>query len=202
MFLRILQGDIIKIEPQSNNYYDLYCKKINDIFIEDFIHIEQVFDFISDNIGKKYKIVSIDKENKILTIKGDEEIEDFLNEEKESEYKLLWSQAKDDVGPKDIFKLWRGNSKDKAIVAKYCIKDCRLVGLLINKLEVVTKNIEMSNVCSVPLSFLFTRGQIIKLFSFCMKIYREEGYVFPVKKPLLEKLLLMKVLLYLIQSQM
>ena len=46
----------------------------------------------------------------------------------------------------------------------------------------------MSNVCSVPLSFLFTRGQIIKLFSFCMKVYREEGYVFPVQKASLEKL--------------
>ena len=183
-----IQGDIIKIEEQNDYYYDLHCKKINDIFVEDFIHIEQVFDFISDNIGKKYKIVSIDKENKILTIKGDEEIEEFLEEEHESEYKLMWSQAKDDVGPKDIFRLWQGSPEDKAIVAKYCVKDCRLVGLLINKLEVVTKNIEMSNVCSVPLSYLFTRGQIIKLFSFCMKVYREEGYVFPVQKASLEKL--------------
>ena len=49
-----------------------------------------------------------------------------------------------------------------------------------NKLEVVTKNIEMANVCYVPLSYLFTRGQGIKLFSFCLKVYREEGYVFPV----------------------
>jgi DNA polymerase elongation subunit (family B) len=183
-----IQGDIIKIEEQNDYYYDLYCKKINDIFVDDFIHIEQVFDFISDNIGKKYKIVSIDKENNILTIKGDEEIEEFLNEEQESDYKLMWSQAKDDVGPKDIFRLWKGTPEEKAIVAKYCIKDCRLVGLLINKLEVVTKNIEMSNVCSVPMSFLFTRGQLIKLFSFCLKVFREEGYVFPVQKASLEKL--------------
>lgn len=183
-----IQGDIIKIEKKNNNYYDLYCKKINDIFVEDFIHIEQVYDFISDNIGNKYKITNIDKDNKILRIKGDKDIEDFLNEEKEADYKLLWSQAKDDVGPKDIFKLWQGNPEQKAIVAKYCVKDCRLVGLLINKLEIVTKNIEMSNVCCVPLSFLFTRGQLIKLFSLCLKVYREEGYVFPVLKPRLEKL--------------
>jgi len=182
-----IQGDIIKIEEQNDYYYDLHCKKINDIFVEDFIHIEQVFDFISDNIGKKYKIVSIDKENNILTIKGNEELDEFLNEEQESEYKLIWSQAKDDVGPKDIFRLWQGTPKDRGIVAKYCVKDCRLVGLLINKLEVVTKNVEMSNVCSVPLSFLFTRGQLIKLFSFCMKVYREEGYVFPVQTASLEK---------------
>ena len=53
--------------------------------------------------------------------------------------------------------------------------------LLINKLEIVTKNIEMSNVCYVPLQFLFTRGQSIKLFSLCLKYYKEAGYVFPVQ---------------------
>jgi hypothetical protein len=58
-----------------------------------------------------------------------------------------------------------------------------LVGFLINKLEVVTKNIEMSNVCYVPLGYhFFTRGQLLKLFSFCMKVFREKGYVFPVLK--------------------
>ena len=73
---------------------------------------------------------------------------------------------------------------ERAIVAKYCVKDCRLVNLLVNKLETVTKNIEMANVCYVPLSYLFVRGQGIKLFSLCLKDFREAGYIFPViKKP-------------------
>ena len=43
----------------------------------------------------------------------------------------------------------------------------------------------MANVCCIPMYFLFTRGQGIKLFSLCSKYYREFGYVFPVlKKPL------------------
>ena len=76
-----------------------------------------------------------------------------------------------------------GNA-ERAIVAKYCVKDCRLVNLLVNKLETVTKNIEMANVCYVPLSYLFVRGQGIKLFSLCLKDFREAGYIFPViKKP-------------------
>jgi DNA polymerase elongation subunit (family B) len=176
-----IQGKIYKIVPTDEKYiYNLFCEKINDIFVEDFIHVEQVYEFISDNIGKKYKIINIDKEKNILTIQGNIDIEEFLEEEHDTDFKLMWSQAKDDVGPKDIFRLWKGTPEEKAIVAKYCIKDCRLVGLLMNKLEVVTKNIEMANVCYVPLSFLFTRGQIIKLFSFCMKVFRDEGYVFPV----------------------
>ena len=38
----------------------------------------------------------------------------------------------------------------------------------------------MANVCYVPLSYLFVRGQGIKLFSLCLKCYREHGYLFPV----------------------
>ena len=179
-----IRDKITKIEPIDKNKFNLYCKGIDDIFINDFIHIELVLDFISDEIGHKYEIVKIDKANKVLTItsKNSSELRDFLQNPREGT--LWWSQAKDDVGPKDIFRLFRGSPEDRAIVAKYCVKDCRLVNLLVNKLEVVTKNIEMSNVCYVPLSFLFTRGQGIKLFSFCMKVYREEGYIFPVvKKP-------------------
>ena len=106
-----------------------------------------------------------------------EELENF-----NKKWKLCWSQAKDDVGPKDIFRLYKGSPEDRAIVAKYCIKDCKLVSLLINKLEVVTKNIEMANVCYVPLSYLFIRGQGVKLFSLCLKEFRKQKYIFPVIK--------------------
>jgi len=41
----------------------------------------------------------------------------------------------------------------------------------------------MANVCFIPLSYLFTRGQGIKLFSLCLKEYRKHKYVFPVIKP-------------------
>jgi DNA polymerase elongation subunit (family B) len=183
-----IRDEIIKIEPINDNYYNLYCKDIKDIFINDFIHIEQKFDFISDNIGKKYEIIKII--DNILTIKGSNSLKDFVNEEhtQKERYTLWWSQAKDDVGPKDIFRLYQGSSQDRSIVAKYCIKDCRLVNLLINKLQIISKNIAMSNVCFVPLSFLFTRGQLIKLISLVMKFYREEGFIFPVITKPIEKM--------------
>lgn len=174
MFIR---DNILKIDVKGD-YCDLHCKGINDIYENDFIHIELVLAYVTDFIGKKYEIIKMDKENKILTIKMDDDLREQIKNPKPG--KLFWSQAKDDVGPKDIFRLYRGSSKDRAIVAKYCVKDCRLVNLLINKLQVVTKNIEMANVCYVPLSYLFTRGQGIKLFSFCLKVYRDEGYVYPV----------------------
>jgi len=176
----------------------LHCNGINDINIGDYIHIEQSFDYISETIGKKYNIVNIDKNKKLLTVLKTPDINDFIESDSYIEwsdqdtlsrkYKLWWSQAKDDIEVKQIFKLYKGSPDDRAIVAKYCIKDCTLVNLLMEKLNIVTNNIEMSNVCYVPMSFLFTRGQTIKLFSLCLKSFREEGYLFPVLKKPDEKL--------------
>jgi DNA polymerase elongation subunit (family B) len=165
------------------NKYKLTCDKLNDLFDDDFIHIELMKSFVSDYVGKKYQIYQLDKINNCIYIETNL---DILKEiEILGKGKLYWSQAKDDVGPKDIFRLQKGSSYDRSIVAKYCVKDCRLVNLLMNKLEIVTKSIEMSNVSYVPLYFLFTRGQGIKLFSLCMKFYRDEGFAFPViRKPI------------------
>ena len=163
-----------KKSDKKNFKYLLHCDDINDIMEDDYIHIEHMKSFVSDYVGNKYVIIKIDKENKTLLIDSDNEIN--LVEEG----CLYWTQAKDDVTPQDIFRLQKGSPSDRSIVAKYCVKDCRLVNLLVNKLEVITKNMEMANVCYVPLSYLFVRGQGVKLFSLCLKVYREEKYFFPV----------------------
>ena len=178
-----IRGGIDSIEILKGNKYMLKCASINDINVDDYIHIELLKSFVSDNVGRKYRVNKIDENNKILYIETDFDIHNELKILGDG--KLFWSQAKDDVGPKDIFRLQKGSPADRAIVAKYCVKDCRLCNLLINKLDVVTRSIEMANVCCIPMYFLFTRGQGIKLFSLCSKFYREFGYVFPVlKKPI------------------
>jgi len=174
-----IRGEIKKYN-KINDEYELECASIKDIHINDYIHIEIIKGFISDEIGNKYLVTNIDKENKKIYIKSDKELDDNLNITDGTS--LFWSQAKDDIGPKEIFSYQMMGSKERAIVAKYCIKDCSLVNLLINKLEVITKNIEMANVCYVPLNYLFIRGQGIKLFSLVLKEFRENGYVFPVIK--------------------
>ena len=45
------------------------------------------------------------------------------------------------------------------------------------KLEVIANNIGMGNVCLVPFSYLFMRGQGIKIFSLVAQICREEGFL-------------------------
>lgn len=174
-----IRGKIEKFDKKYNKKkdhfeYTLYCANVDDIYDNDYIHVEHVKSFVSDYVGHKYLIDSVDKENKTLTFTSDADIEEV------DEGCLFWSQAKDDVTAQDIFNLQKGSSADRSIVAKYCVKDCRLVNVLVNKLEVVTKNIEMANVCYVPFSYLFVRGQGVKLFSLCLKVYREHGYLFPV----------------------
>ena len=51
---------------------------------------------------------------------------------------------------------------------------------LMNKIDVLTGYIEMSKICSVPISFLVLRGQSIKLTSFIAKKCREKRTLTPV----------------------
>ena len=176
-----IRGEIKQFKLLDDNIIEFECEAVDDIEINDYIHIEVIKGFVSDDIGEKYLVNKINRETKKLYIKGDSILEAELEISKHGG-KIFWSQAKDDVGPKEIFAYQMKGPAERAIVAKYCLKDCSLVNLLINKLEVVTKNLEMANVCYVPLSYLFVRGQGIKLFSLCLKEFREQEYVFPVIK--------------------
>jgi len=178
-----IRGEIDSYKKiNEENHFELKCKSVDDIQIKDYIHIEIIKGFISDDVGEKYLVSDIDRENKILYLLGDSTLDAELEIASKHGGKIFWSQAKDDVGPKDIFRMQKEGPAERAIVAKYCVKDCSLVNLLINKLEVVTKSIEMANVCYVPMGYLFIRGQGIKLFSLCLKEFREQGYIFPVIK--------------------
>ena len=62
------------------------------------------------------------------------------------------------------------------------------VNKLVTKLSIVSNNIGMANVCSVPLSYIFLRGQGIKIFSLVSKECRDEDFLLPVlKKPKTEE---------------
>ena len=98
----------------------------------------------------------------------------------EMEDATKWVIVKDDVSPQDIFRLHRGSAEDRAVVGKYCLQDCDLVIDLYRKLETFNNSMSMANVCSVPVSYIFTRGQGIKIESLIFKQCRERGIVIPV----------------------
>ena len=85
--------------------------------------------------------------------------------------------TKDDVTPQQIFQYQRIDSEKRGIIAKYCIKDCELLFDLMNKLDILSANIGMANVCSVPLNFIILRGQGIKIQSLVSKECKNENYI-------------------------
>lgn len=91
-----------------------------------------------------------------------------------------WAQVKDDVSPKELFALQKGSAADRAKIARYCLQDCDLVMELFMKLDVLNNAIAMANVCSVPVSFIFMRGQGVKIESLVFKECRNEDQLIEV----------------------
>jgi DNA polymerase elongation subunit (family B) len=104
--------------------------------------------------------------------------------------------TKDPLSVKGIFKCYKigikktdGVYSKKAkkamgIVGKYCVQDSALVIRLFNKLQTWIGLCEMANVCNVPIFYLYTQGQQIKVYSqiykFCMHnnfVVEKDGYV-------------------------
>jgi DNA polymerase elongation subunit (family B) len=138
---------------------------------ESYIHFEEInhsSDYYKD--GQKFKVVKVCKEEGWFEILGNEN---------PIAKKVKWGLAKDDVTPKDIFRMTNEGPASRAIIAKYCIQDCNLVHYLFNKVDVVTDLVEMAKLCSVPMSFLIFRGQGIKLTSYVSKKCREKGVLMP-----------------------
>jgi DNA polymerase elongation subunit (family B) len=95
---------------------------------------------------------------------------------------IFLGDNKNDLKPQEIFNKFKGDSKDRCEIAKYCIQDCCLVNRLIHKLKIIENNIGMGNVCLVPLNFLFRRGQGIKIFSLIAKQCMEKNTLIPTIK--------------------
>jgi DNA polymerase elongation subunit (family B) len=138
---------------------------------ESYIHFEEInhsSDYYKD--GQKFKVTKVCK---------DEGWFEILGTEKPYAKKVKWGLAKDDVTPKDIFRMTNEGPASRSIIAKYCIQDCNLVHYLFNKVDVITDLVEMAKLCSVPMSFLIFRGQGIKLTSYVAKKCREKGVLMP-----------------------
>ena len=57
-----------------------------------------------------------------------------------------------------------------------------MCNLLAAKLEILANNSGMANVCIVPLSFIFMRGQGVKIFSLVAKRCRDDGLLIPTRQ--------------------
>jgi DNA polymerase delta subunit 1 len=76
-------------------------------------------------------------------------------------------QKKHDISFKEIFKAYRTSDSNLLVkIGDYCLQDTILVQRLVTKLDVVTQLFEMSNLTSVPVSYLLSKGKNFQLFNF------------------------------------
>jgi len=168
-------GDYIKSFEYSleKNTTTIYTANMTGLLVGSFIHIEEIGHSVDYyNGGEKFVVLEISKEEGRFRI-GAKITPDQSK-------KLRWCLAKDDVTPKDIFRMTNGTADDRAVIAKYCIQDCNLVHYLMNKADILTGFVEMAKICSVPINFLVLRGQGIKLTSYVAKKCREKRTLMPV----------------------
>ena len=105
-------------------------------------------------------------------------------------------ETKDPLTPKGIFKCYReGMKRNKSgeytkrarkamsVVGKYCVQDTVLCNKLVEVLQTWVGLCEMASTCNVPIFYLYTQGQQIKVYSqvykYCMKhniIVEKDGY--------------------------
>ena len=94
--------------------------------------------------------------------------------------------SKKNVGYKKVYDIQVEQNHSyiaNGIIVHNCLMDCALCNKLIAKLQIIANNASMAIVCHVPLSYLFLRGQGVKIFSLVAKQCREENHLLP----LLEK---------------
>jgi DNA polymerase elongation subunit (family B) len=166
-------GDYIKNFEHDSFKTEIKTTNLTGLLEGSYIHLEEIghsVDYYDD--GAKFKVISINKDDCKFKIEG------IVNPDMKK--KVRWCLAKDDVTPKDIFRMTNGTAHDRSVIAKYCIQDCNLVHYLFNKVDVLTGFIEMAKICSVPINFLVMRGQGIKLTSYVAKKCREKRTLIPV----------------------
>ncbi|CAI9753051.1 unnamed protein product [Fraxinus pennsylvanica] len=128
------------------------------------------------------------RESKEVTVEG--RVQFDLLQVMQRDYKLssyslnsvsahFLNEQKEDVHHSIISDLQNGNSETRRRLAVYCLKDAYLPQRLLDKLMFVYNYVEMARVTGVPISFLLSRGQSIKVLSQLLRKAKQKNLVIP-----------------------
>ncbi|WOK97364.1 DNA polymerase delta catalytic subunit [Canna indica] len=128
------------------------------------------------------------RESKEVTVEG--RVQFDLLQVMQRDYKLssyslnsvsahFLGEQKEDVHHSIISDLQNGNSETRRRLAVYCLKDAYLPQRLLDKLMFIYNYVEMARVTGVPLSFLLSRGQSIKVLSQLLRKAKQRNLVIP-----------------------
>jgi len=162
-FLRDKVSDIVIITGQKTRQFEINTKNTRGLFVGNLVR----FDIVGNTInpyadGMKFKVVQVLPKKFIIELESHNYLCTFDDIDMKN---LEWCFGKDDVGPKDIFASHHGTPDQRSLIAKYCIQDCDLVLTVMAKLDTLVNARGMADVCRVPITYIFLRGQGIKIYS-------------------------------------
>jgi DNA polymerase elongation subunit (family B) len=166
-----MSGKLTTVDTSNPKQWTLKTKQTGDVIPGRYVVL---LDETGEAMTEKMKVLSVEP-GKSVTVEADSD--------EDMEEAVKWAVVKDDCPPQEIFRLHReGGPAGRAFVAQYCIQDCDLVYDLYKKLDVFNNAMSMANVCSVPVSYIFTRGQGVKIESLIFKECDQRGIVVEVQE--------------------
>jgi DNA polymerase elongation subunit (family B) len=92
----------------------------------------------------------------------------------------ILKEGKHDISAKQIFGYYeQGTPELIREISRYCIQDTDLLQKLVDKQLILTNIIQLANVTYVPIGFLSTRGQTIKVYSQVLRKARQMDFLVP-----------------------
>jgi DNA polymerase elongation subunit (family B) len=160
-----LAGVDVAKEGLEEGQWFLKTKSTDDVVVGRYVTL---IDETGDTVVEKLRILGVKpKEGLIVEAPDVEDLADVIASLPDA---VKWAVVKDDVSPQDIFRLHKeGGAGGRAKIAAYCVQDCDLTVELYKKLDVFNNAMAMANACSVPVPYIFTRGQGIKIESLIFK---------------------------------
>ncbi|KAJ6254963.1 intein-containing DNA polymerase delta catalytic subunit precursor [Anaeramoeba flamelloides] len=88
----------------------------------------------------------------------------------------------DNINYSTIQKLQKGDCTSRTRICKYMIRDCQIILNLFDKLLILITCIELSRVVGIPMNYVFSRGESIKVISLLFRMAHPQGYLIPIIK--------------------
>ncbi|TNV85757.1 hypothetical protein FGO68_gene3112 [Halteria grandinella] len=191
-FVRVLDPDIITGYNIINFDIPYIINRADALSLQQYARFGRVQDVLTKVKDSTFTSKSLGtRETKDINIEGRVQfdmLQYIIREYKLHSYSLnsvsakFLGEQKEDVQHTIISELQNGNEFTRRRLAIYCIKDAYLPLRLMWKLQCLYNMTEISRVCGVPLSYLFTRGQQIKVASQLYRKAQELGYLIPTDK--------------------
>ncbi|XP_060591908.1 DNA polymerase delta catalytic subunit-like isoform X2 [Ruditapes philippinarum] len=191
-FVREVDPDIITGYNIQNFDLPYLINRANHLKVADFIFLGRIRDIKS--IIRESTIQSKQmgkRENKVINIEGRVQLDllqILFRDYKLRSYSLnavsfhFLQEQKEDVHHSIITDLQHGNDQTRRRLAVYCLKDAILPIRLLDKLMCVINYMEMARVTGVPLTYLLSRGQQIKVISQLLRKAKEQDLLIPAQK--------------------